>query len=329
MCLYPKLIRNRKYVSNKKNGGNVPTPKDKRVLLVPVGCGKCMECRGQKARAWSIRLQEEIRVNKTGKFVTLTFSNESIAELKTAVEQQLGLITGYDLDNEIATLAVRRFLERWRKKHKISLKHWLITELGQGKNWKWQGTENLHLHGILFTESKTDINQIWKYGYTFIGDYVSEKSINYMTKYMTKIDVMHKQYTPKILTSPGIGKAYTERIDAKLNKYKGKNTREHYTTRQGTKINLPIYFRNKIYTEDEREQLWLQRLDKQERFVLGARIDISHGDKLYVESVKMAQTKNRRLGYGDDTKDWDQIHYENQRRELLVKKRLEKLDKLK
>ena len=114
MCLYPKLIKNRKYVANKKNGGNVPIPTDQRVLQVPVGCGNCMECRKQKARAWSIRLQEEIRTDKTGKFVTLTFSNESIYELNEEVKG----IEGYARDNEIAKLGVRRFLERWRKKHK-------------------------------------------------------------------------------------------------------------------------------------------------------------------------------------------------------------------
>ena len=50
MCLYPKLIRNPKYKSTKKNGGVVPPLVDKRVGLIPVGCGKCMECRKKKAR---------------------------------------------------------------------------------------------------------------------------------------------------------------------------------------------------------------------------------------------------------------------------------------
>jgi hypothetical protein len=50
MCLYPKFIRNRKYTVTKKNGGNVPEVKDKRALMVPVGCGKCIECKKQKAR---------------------------------------------------------------------------------------------------------------------------------------------------------------------------------------------------------------------------------------------------------------------------------------
>ena len=61
MCLYPKLIANPKYSATKKNGGVIPKMKDKRVGYVPIGCGKCMECTKQKARDWSVRLQEEIR----------------------------------------------------------------------------------------------------------------------------------------------------------------------------------------------------------------------------------------------------------------------------
>ena len=48
MCLYPRFMKNPKYKPNKKNGGNPPTITDKRVKYVPVGCGKCIECRNQK-----------------------------------------------------------------------------------------------------------------------------------------------------------------------------------------------------------------------------------------------------------------------------------------
>ena len=81
--------------------------------MVPVGCGKCIECKKQKSREWSIRLQEEIRHLKNGKFVTLTFSEESLVEL--GEDKKNNTLNGYNLDNGIATLAVRRFLERWRK----------------------------------------------------------------------------------------------------------------------------------------------------------------------------------------------------------------------
>ena len=113
MCLYPKLIKNRKYVANKKNKGVIPEAVDKRVLYVPVGCGKCMECRKQKARQWQVRLQEDIRVNKNAKFVTYTFSEIELQKLDNEVKG----LTGYDRDNEICRLAVRRYTERWRKKY--------------------------------------------------------------------------------------------------------------------------------------------------------------------------------------------------------------------
>ena len=43
MCLYPKLIRNKKYTSNKKNGWVIPAVFDNRTLFVPAGCGNCIE----------------------------------------------------------------------------------------------------------------------------------------------------------------------------------------------------------------------------------------------------------------------------------------------
>ena len=131
MCLYPRLIKNRKYTANKKNGGNVPVFNDIRTLYVPVGCGVCMECMKKKAREWQVRMQEEIRHDKSGKFLTLTFSEDSLEKLKKDYE--------LTKENEIATKAMRLFLERWRKKHKKSVKHWFVTELGR------EGTERIHM----------------------------------------------------------------------------------------------------------------------------------------------------------------------------------------
>ena len=77
----------------------------------------------------------------------------------------------------------------------------MITELGH------ENTERIHLHGILFTKEDTQtIADIWKYGNIWIGDYCNAKTINYIIKYVTKVDEQHKGYEPKILTSAGIGK---------------------------------------------------------------------------------------------------------------------------
>ena len=81
MCLYSNLVQNPKYKPNKKNGGHIPAVVDTRVLVVPISCGNCIECRKAKAREWQLRMLEEIKENKNGKFITLTFSTESLKEL--------------------------------------------------------------------------------------------------------------------------------------------------------------------------------------------------------------------------------------------------------
>ena len=160
-----------------------------------------MECRKQKKREWQIRMNEEIKHDRTGKFITLTFSNE---ELEKLIQE-----TGIQESNAVATIAVRRFLERIRKQTGKSVKHWFITELGH------ENTERLHLHGIVWGIGNDKVlTEKWKYGITWTGYFVNEKTIQYITKYMTKIDEQHKDFTGKVLCSKGIGKGYTERIIA-------------------------------------------------------------------------------------------------------------------
>ena len=84
-----------------------------------------------------------------------------------------------------------------------------MTELGHN------GTENIHLHGIIWTkEDAKKIRKQWKNGFVWLGNqnsygqitnYVNSKTVNYIIKYITKIDEQHKAYQPKILCSKGIG----------------------------------------------------------------------------------------------------------------------------
>lgn len=322
MCLYPTLIKNPKYKANKKNGGNIPAVSDERVKYVPIGCQDCMECRNDKRREWQVRMMEDIKTNTNGKFVTLTFSNESIQRLVT--DEKLINLTGYELDNAIATRAMRLFNERWRKKHKKALRHWMVTELGHN------GTENIHLHGIIWTnESIEEIRNTWQYGWIWPREndkgknYVNAKTVNYIIKYISKIDEDHRYYKSVILTSPGIGGNYDKTYNAKLNKYKGDETKETYRTSTGHKIKMPIYWRNKIYSEEEREKLWLLKLDKQERWICGEKIDISKGEEAYYKSLKHYRELNTQLGYGNGEKDWKREIYERERRAMQQTKRLE------
>ena len=124
MCLYPKLILNKKYTGTKKNKGVIPTLTDERVKYVPVGCGKCMECMKKKKREWQVRLLEEIKTDNTGQFVTLSFNEEELSKLEKEIKNDLSI--NKIEENEIATLAIRRFLEKWRKETGKSVKHGTI-----------------------------------------------------------------------------------------------------------------------------------------------------------------------------------------------------------
>lgn len=371
MCLFNEFYKNKKYTATKKNGGIIPAVSDIRTLYVPIGCGHCIECRKQRAREWQVRLMEDIKEHTNGKFITLTFSTESLNKLIKWVRDRearlkrdpFELPKGYDLDNAIATVAIRLFKERWRKHYGTVPRHWLITELGH------KNTEHIHLHGILYTDQIHMIDQLWQYGYVWKGKYekakktvytnwVGEDTINYMTKYVMKMDVIHQKYKPKIFSTPGIGKNYTHRYshteehvqlqvnkktgerrwykvkvkkwklresgNYKNNKYNEKETDESYRTRSGHKIALPIYWRNKIYNEHEKEQLWLHRLDKNERWVLGTRItdmDKREGELEYQMAVRIAQQHNSKLGYGKPN-DWRREKYELQRRILIQATRI-------
>ena len=110
-----------------------------------------------------------------------------------------------------------------------------------------------------------------------------------------KMDKKHKEYKGIILSSKGIGVNYTLK-NGKDNKYKGKDTREYYTTRQGNKIALPIYYRNKLYTDEEREILWIKKIDENIRYVDGSKIYIGKDPNEYMLALKEAQKKNKRLG---------------------------------
>ena len=303
MCLYPKLIKNRRYVPNKKNGGVPPQCPDERLLYVTAACGKCYECRKQKSRAWLVRMQEELRHDNNAIFVTLTFEDKWYQTISKKYS-----IKG---DNNIATIAMRLWLERIRKKTGKSIKHWCITELGGN------ATERIHIHGILWGEDIASITrETWDYGFIYIGKYVNEKTINYITKYMYKKDEKHPNFTGKVLCSSGIGKEYLNRTDSINNKYKGENTKEYYKLRNGGKINLPIYYRNKIYTEEERELLWIQKLDKGEVYVMGVKIDIND-EILYRDTLKYYQERCKRI-HGDNPKEWEEQKYINR----LEKQRL-------
>jgi hypothetical protein len=137
-------------------------------------------------------------------------------------------------------------------------------------------------------------------------------------KYVTKADVQHVGFIGKVFCSKGIGGSY----NVKVNKFNGDKTADFYRCNNGAKIGLPIYYRNKAYSEKERELLWIMKIDKEERFVLGEKISIKKGLGDYYNVVGFYRGFFKKLGYEDPDFVWKKKEYEEQRRALLLKKRL-------
>lgn len=199
------------------------------------------------------------------------------------------------------------------------------------------------MHGIVWPPNKTpegktiskrwlyaEIESMWKFGHIWPREpkdrestYVNEKTVAYTVKYVSKKDIKHKHYKSLILTSNGIGHNYTKTHDSKKNKFNEEDTKDTYRTTTGHKISLPIYWRNKIYTEDEREKLWIHKLNKNERWVGGEKIKAD--DTVSYESlVTHYRRLSKQLGYGNDEKNYEQEEYERNRREIMQKTRIAK-----
>lgn len=266
MCLYPKRILNRRFMPNRKNGYNPPICTDERLRYINVECGKCYECRRKKAREWKVRIAEQLKETPQAIFFTGTFTDERIEKLSKK----------YDIPeknvNELATREVRLFMERLRKYNNgKSIKHWIVTEKGH------TNTRRIHIHGIFWHENKQQLSwllkQQWIAGYSYQGTYVNMKTVNYIVKYMTKTDLDNPEFNGIILASPGLGKNFINSYDGKKIKYVKKNeiqrTIETYRLDNGQKIPLPKYYKYKLFTEEEKELLWIEKIEEGYSYVMG------------------------------------------------------------
>ena len=137
--------------------------------------------------------------------------------------------------------------------------------------------------------------------------------------------MQHKGFTGKVHCSKGIGSNYINRYDSKKNKYNNEKTDESYRTPQGFKLNLPIYYRNKIYSEEERQNLWINKLDKGERYVCGEKVQDESEE--YYKLLEHYRKVNKQLGYGDDSDTWKVKEYKESRIKLKQANKLKEIIK--
>jgi hypothetical protein len=222
---------------------------------VQVPCGKCRICLSKRQRDWIFRLEKELERSTSACFITLTYESPPVS--------QNGLFTLQSQD-------LTRFFKRLRvasKKHKI--KYYAVGEYGS----KFQRP---HYHAIVFNiprnivERSYIIESIW-HGGTWADnvkpgiiqvDACTSGSIGYVAGYCNQgtwapdhcnhtglIDDRRPHYS---CMSKGLGANY---LTPNTVKYHVENQIGFLQTDLKHIQRLPRYYRDKIFSRAEREQM--------------------------------------------------------------------------
>ena len=213
--------------------------------LIEVPCGRCNSCEKRRMRDFQIRLLYEFaQYPDNSYFITLTFNDDSLEKFK-------------DNPNK----AVLLFLDRFRKKVNSNnqIRHWIVPEFGTLHG-------RIHYHGILFNLPLADysnqqladlLESSWSYGFVDISLCRGDGAPRYVSKYVTK-SYSNFGKIPRVISSIGIGKSYLNEENLRFHKDK-KGFLRPYILKNGYKIPLPRYYADKIFTEEDKVLMLIDR----------------------------------------------------------------------
>lgn len=236
-------------------------------------CGKCFDCKRNRASGWSFRLMQEFKRSVSAQFITLTYNTDHVPMKPN----------GMSLCKEQFQLFMKRlrrtherrykkYRERMRKqKVKVyeqlnPIKYYAVGEYG-GK------TRRPHYHIIIFNAYVEDIEKCWThpvtrqpYGEIHCGE-CNDLTVGYTLKYIQKAKTIPQyqgdQREPEFsLMSKGLGNNYITDNMKRWHK-RGGESRYYAPLYDGVKAPLPRYYKEKIYTALERQVIGkkLQNLD--------------------------------------------------------------------
>lgn len=217
----------------------MPVPiKDGNNQLVYVPCGKCPQCRSARASAWSFRLLQELKVSTSAHFLTLTYDTKHVPITRNGF---------MSLDKRHYQL----FMKRLRKRNRNRLKYYCAGEYGETYM-------RPHYHVIMFNVDVKTIQDAWELGSVHYGK-VEEASVGYTLKYISKPGriPLHRNddRVPEFgLMSKGLGISYLS--DEMIAWHHADlETRMYCNIMDGKKIGMPRYFKNKLYTDEQRKTI--------------------------------------------------------------------------
>ncbi len=208
-----------------------------------VPCGRCHRCRRKYANQWITRLIHEADNYSNNVHITLTYNDKNYPNSE---EQAVR-------DMQLYIKRVRRAYE-YKEGRQRKIRYYLVIERGPS-------TGRLHSHCILFNTNTYDVRKYlascWQAGFIYCKSLKTRQMTAYVTNY-----VGTKQCVKKLM-SAGIGKNY---LNAETVQYHRAGD-IHYVVlphTSGVKRALPRYYRDKIWTHEERirqriEQLWTDK----------------------------------------------------------------------
>lgn len=228
MCYFPKVVK------PKYKKSSILNP-----LAIPVGCGKCILCRQNRARQWIPRLLYESNNSLNSYFVTLTLDDDNITYTPN------GLPTVNKRDFQL-------FMKRLRKQSasengKSIIKYYAVSEYGSK-------TLRPHYHAIMFNILPETVEKTWQKGIVSF-DPVNSSSIAYVVGYVNKYTLKSQRdrhpdddrENEFNLISQGIGKGLA---NEKLQHYVNAAIDDTMTIDQQNFI-IPRYVKEKINISDD------------------------------------------------------------------------------
>lgn len=174
-------------------------PKEKGYEYLHLPCGKCKECRLNKARDWANRCMQEMKLSKDNSFITLTYDNENLPR-KKAIDVETGEIVEWE------TLRFKdytKFMKDLRRYYKYHFNIDNIRDFACGEYGEKRGRPHYHIimYNCPIIDLKPDhknklgntiytskiIEKIWKKGRVGIAE------ANWETACYTARYVMKKQ----------------------------------------------------------------------------------------------------------------------------------------
>lgn len=221
---------------------------------IPVPCGKCPECFSRRISGWSFRLMQQDKVSTSAHFITLTYATEHCPISKNGFPT---LTKGQQSCLTLFFKKLRQAHVRLYKKLRVpiqsqrQLKYYACGEYGSQRS-------RPHYHVLIFDCFIELIQPAWEKGQVHYGT-VTEASVGYTLKYMCKPgriplhnrDDRQKEFS---VMSKGLGASYlSQRMQAWHRN--SLEDRQYCPLPDGKKIAMPRYYRDKLYTEQEKKRL--------------------------------------------------------------------------